>query len=80
MELQQYGKDNNSLNLMMSDLKFKLKAANQEITKERETWKITAHSIKQFKVDLNDCVQIIQTPRLLKVLNIFTLIKSNHLE
>ncbi len=66
-ELQLYGKDNQTLNLLISDLKSKLKAADQEISKEREAWKVIAHVIKQFKVELNDCVEVIQNPKTLKV-------------
>ena len=66
-ELQLYGKDNVTLNLLISDLKSKLKAADQEIARERESWKVIAHVIKQFKVELNDCVEVIQNPKGLKV-------------
>lgn len=67
-ELQQYGKDNISLSTAVSDLKFKLKAADVEIATERAKWKEIARLIKIFKVELNDCVSSIQMPKELKVL------------
>lgn len=67
-ELQQYGKDNLSLSSAVSDLKYKLKAADVEIASERTKWKEIARLIKIFKVELNDCVTSIQTPKDLKVL------------
>jgi hypothetical protein len=66
-ELQLYGKDNVSLNLLITDLRSKLKAADVEIARERESWKRIAQVIKQFKIELNECAEAIQNPKMLKV-------------
>ncbi|KAI9346401.1 WD repeat domain 65-like protein [Zopfochytrium polystomum] len=66
VELEHYHKTNSNLELTIADLKLKLRAAEKEVAKERSRVKACVAIIKRFKVDLNDCVQYIQEPKLLK--------------
>ncbi|KAJ3089419.1 Cilia- and flagella-associated protein 57 [Quaeritorhiza haematococci] len=70
LELEHYHKTNAQLELAIADLKLKLKAAEREVQKEHETYQACIALVRRFKVDLNECVQFIQEPKLLKVRNI----------
>ncbi|KAJ3044625.1 Cilia- and flagella-associated protein 57 [Rhizophlyctis rosea] len=65
-ELEHYHKANSDLELTITDLKLKLRAAEKEVAKERERVTSCAATVKRFKVDLNECVQFIQEPKVLK--------------
>ena len=67
-ELEHYHKANSDLELAITDLKLKLRAAEKEVAKERERVTSCAATVKRFKVDLNECVQFIQEPKVLKVI------------
>ena len=67
VELEHYHKANADLERAITDLKLKLKAAEKEVTKERERVTFCTSIVKRFKVDINECVQFIQEPKLLKV-------------
>jgi hypothetical protein len=67
VELEHYNKSNSKLDLHITDLKQKLKAAEREVDKEKEKWKMLSASIWKFKVDLLETAQHIQDPKLLKV-------------
>ena len=67
VELDHYHKANSNLELTIADLKLKLKAAEKEVANEREKVKTCSATIRRFKVDLNECVQYIQEPKILKV-------------
>ncbi len=66
-ELQEFHQENVELNTNITDLKSKLRTAEQEVHKERDKWKKIALNIKSFKTELNECVQYIQNPKELKV-------------
>jgi predicted nucleic acid-binding Zn-ribbon protein len=66
-ELQQFNQENMDLTMNITELKYKLKTAENEVYKEREKWKKIASNIKQFKIELNECIQHIQDPKDLKV-------------
>ncbi|KAJ3172248.1 Cilia- and flagella-associated protein 57 [Geranomyces variabilis] len=66
VELEHYHKANSNLELTIADLKLKLRAAEKEVAKEHARVKAFAATVKRFKVDLNECVQYIQEPKLLK--------------
>ncbi|KND04574.1 uncharacterized protein SPPG_00295 [Spizellomyces punctatus DAOM BR117] len=66
VELEHYHKANSNLELTIADLKLKLRAAEKEVAKEHARVKGFAATVKRFKVDLNECVQYIQEPKLLK--------------
>lgn len=66
VELEHYHKANSNLELTIADLKLKLRAAEKEVAKEHAHVKACAAMVKRFKVDLNECVQYIQEPKLLK--------------
>ncbi|KAJ1567027.1 hypothetical protein HK405_007462, partial [Cladochytrium tenue] len=66
VELEHYHKTNSNLELEIADLKLKLKAAEKEVEKEKARVKACVSVIHRFKVDLNDCIQYIQEPKLLK--------------
>jgi hypothetical protein len=74
VELEHYHKANSNLELTIADLKLKLKAAEKEVASERARYKACAATVRRFKVDLNECVQYIQEPKLLKVFIIVTCI------
>ena len=67
VELDHYHKANSNLDLNIADLKLKLKAAEKEVAKERVRFKACAATVRRFKVDLSECVQYIQEPKVLKV-------------
>lgn len=69
IELQQYNSNNSSLNLKISDIKLKVTAAEKEVETEKEKVKACLAIVKRFKIDLNECIQHIQTPKKLKVFN-----------
>ncbi|KAJ3100632.1 Cilia- and flagella-associated protein 57 [Physocladia obscura] len=66
VELEHYHKANSDLELAIADLKLKLKAAEKQVTKERCRVKGCCTTIRKFKVDLNECVQFIQEPKIMK--------------
>ncbi|KAJ3228464.1 Cilia- and flagella-associated protein 57 [Clydaea vesicula] len=66
VELDQYFKSNSKLELAITDLKIQLKAAESEVTRERERWKVLSTNVWRFKVDLIECLQYIQEPKMLK--------------
>ncbi|KAJ3293662.1 Cilia- and flagella-associated protein 57 [Borealophlyctis nickersoniae] len=66
VELEHYHKANSNLELAIADLKLKLRGAEKEVAKERERVNACAATIRRFKVDLNECVQFIQEPKVLK--------------
>ncbi|KAJ3074808.1 Cilia- and flagella-associated protein 57 [Podochytrium sp. JEL0797] len=66
VELEHYHKANSDLDLSIADLKLKLKAAEKQVAKERSRVKGCCATIKKFKVDLNQAVQYIQEPKMLK--------------
>jgi peptidoglycan hydrolase CwlO-like protein len=70
IELQQYNKNNAQLELSISDLKLKVKAAEKEVEREKERVKSSLAVVRRFKVDINECAQHIQEPKVLKV-NLF---------
>ncbi|TPX74759.1 hypothetical protein CcCBS67573_g03970 [Chytriomyces confervae] len=66
VELDHYHRANSDLELSIADLKLKLKAAEKQVAKERSRVKGCSATIRRFKVDLNECVQYIQEPKILK--------------
>jgi peptidoglycan hydrolase CwlO-like protein len=70
-ELQQYNQNNSSLELSIAELKLKVKAAEKEVDKEKEKVKFCLAIVKRFKMDIQECVQHIQNPKLLKVRSIY---------
>jgi chromosome segregation ATPase len=66
IELQQYNKNNSALELNIADLKLKVKAAEKEVEAEKERVKAFLAVVRRFKVDINDCVQHIQDPKVMK--------------
>jgi len=67
IELDQYTSSNLKLDLAIQDLTLKLRAAEKEVANEREKVRMCANTVKRFRVDLNECVQNISEPKLLKV-------------
>ncbi|KAJ3354153.1 Cilia- and flagella-associated protein 57 [Entophlyctis luteolus] len=65
-ELEHYHKANTDLELQIADLKLKLKAAEKQVVTEHARLKGCCATIKHFKVDLNECVQFIQEPKIMK--------------
>ena len=66
VELENYHKSTSELDLSISDLKLKLKAAEKEVTKERNQAIQGIALIRNFKIDLQNMIQHIQEPKLLK--------------
>lgn len=66
VELENYHKNTSELDLSISDLKLKLKAAEKEVVKERTQVTQGSALIKRFKVDLQAMILHIQEPKLLK--------------
>ncbi|KAJ3190576.1 Cilia- and flagella-associated protein 57 [Irineochytrium annulatum] len=66
VELEHYHKANSNLELTIADLKLKLKAAEKEVATEYSKVKACMATVRRFKVDLNECVQHIQDPKVLK--------------
>ena len=78
IELQQYNKNNAQLELSISDLKLKVKAAEKEVDREKEKVKSSLAVVRRFKVDISECAQHIQDPKVLKVGNyLFSLMSKN---
>jgi len=69
-ELEHYNKINSDLELVIEDYKLKLNASEKEVTNEKENVLAIAAIIKRFKIELNECMQYVMEPKLLKV-NIF---------
>jgi hypothetical protein len=67
VELENYHKSNSNLELAINDLKLKFKASEKEVATERARVNATMAQVRKFKVDLNECVQFIQEPKMLKV-------------
>jgi chromosome segregation ATPase len=66
-ELEHYHKSNSALDLQISDLKLRLKAAEKEVNHEKARVRTAGAIVRRFRVDLNECVQYIQQPKVLKV-------------
>ncbi|XP_058408125.1 cilia- and flagella-associated protein 57 isoform X2 [Diceros bicornis minor] len=65
-ELERFHKQNAQLELHVVELWQKLRAADQETRRERQTERDLEALVKRFKTDLHNCVAYIQEPRLLK--------------
>ncbi|KAJ3319152.1 Cilia- and flagella-associated protein 57 [Boothiomyces sp. JEL0866] len=66
IELENYHRATSELELAIADLKLKLRASEKEVQNERVAVQNGVSLIRRFKVDLQDCIQYIQEPKLLK--------------
>ncbi|XP_053099420.1 cilia- and flagella-associated protein 57 isoform X2 [Hemicordylus capensis] len=65
-ELERFHKQNTQLELNMSELRLKLRATDREMHKEMQKERDMEALVKRFKIDLHDCVGLIQEPKKLK--------------
>ncbi|KAJ3180167.1 Cilia- and flagella-associated protein 57 [Gaertneriomyces sp. JEL0708] len=65
-ELKEYHDRNTKLELVIGDLKEKLKSTENEVKRERQRRDTMSKVLERFRVDLNDVVGVVQEPKLLK--------------
>ncbi|XP_048352772.1 cilia- and flagella-associated protein 57 isoform X2 [Sphaerodactylus townsendi] len=65
-ELEHFHKQNTQLELNIAELRLKLRATDREMHKEMQKERDMEALIKRFKMDLHNCVGLIQEPKKLK--------------
>jgi chromosome segregation ATPase len=66
-ELEGYHKTTSELDLQISDLNLKLKAAEKEVEKEKDNVANAVKTIKRFKIDMHEMIKHVEDPKKLKV-------------
>jgi len=65
-ELERFHKNNTALELNISEMKQKMRAVEKEYQRERQKLRDMEAKCKRMKVDIHNCVGLIQDPKMLK--------------
>jgi len=66
-ELERFHKNNTALELNISEMKQKMRAVEKEYQRERQKLRDMEARCKRMKVDIHNCVGLIQDPKMLKI-------------